>query len=281
MVVKYMTSSSLNPHIWIFLQETRPWQQCKDLRPLVSLVNVVAGCGHLTVLSSEALTMRCIWGSHRQQRRLLVWPDSTSGSANKQSHTWQLAELTSFPLIGHTFTAVLQESPDRTQRLLTQSTVLKHWRERLSAYTGWHREQWNIYTLEFTQIIRSTVVVALFVQIPRLSSSVNMSSIFAAILLILNIFCVSIHDMFTSDDSCNFCNYAHLPSVLWRCWSGGRKGIRPVKTKWWVLAWLSVWREVQTCIWPSWCHCHSLSLASVKSRLVLPFWYRLTRKKGR
>jgi len=44
-----------------------------------------------------------------------------------------------------------------------------------------------------------------------------------------------------------------------------------------VLAWLSVWSEVQTCIWPSWCHCHSPSLASVKSRLVLPFYYRLTR----
>ena len=43
-----------------------------------------------------------------------------------------------------------------------------------------------------------------------------------------------------------------------------------------VLAWLSAWSEVQTCIWPSWCHCHSLSLASVKSILVLPFWYRLT-----
>ena len=43
-----------------------------------------------------------------------------------------------------------------------------------------------------------------------------------------------------------------------------------------VLAWLSVWSKVQTCIWPSGCHCHSLSLASVKSRLVLPFWYRLT-----
>jgi len=43
-----------------------------------------------------------------------------------------------------------------------------------------------------------------------------------------------------------------------------------------VLAWLSVWSEVQTCIWLSWCHCHSLSLAPVKSRLVLPFWYRLT-----
>ena len=38
-----------------------------------------------------------------------------------------------------------------------------------------------------------------------------------------------------------------------------------------VLAWLSVWSEVQTCIWPSWCQCHSLSLASVKSR-----WFYLS-----
>ena len=43
-----------------------------------------------------------------------------------------------------------------------------------------------------------------------------------------------------------------------------------------VLPWLSVWSKVQTCIWPSWCHCYSLSLASVKSWLVLPFWYWLT-----
>ena len=63
-----------------------------------------------------------------------------------------------------------------------------------------------------------------------------------------------------------------LPSVLWRCWLGGRKGIRPGG---WVLVWLSVWSEVQTCICPSWCHCHSLSLASVKSRLILPSWYQL------
>jgi len=38
-----------------------------------------------------------------------------------------------------------------------------------------------------------------------------------------------------------------------------------------VLAWLSVWSEMQTCIWPSWRHCHSLSLASVKSFLVLAY----------
>ena len=38
-----------------------------------------------------------------------------------------------------------------------------------------------------------------------------------------------------------------------------------------VLAWLSVWSKVQTCICPSWCHCHSLSLALVKSRLFFFF----------
>ena len=71
--------------------------------------------------------------------------------------------------------------------------------------------------------------------------------------------------------------FLYLPSVLWCCWLGGRKGIRPVKKQsGGVLLWLSVWSKVHTCIWLSWCHCHSLSLASVKSRLVLPFWYRLT-----
>jgi len=65
---------------------------------------------------------------------------------------------------------------------------------------------------------------------------------------------------------------------LWCCWWGGRKCIRPVKKlSDGVLEWLSVWSEVQTCIWSSWCHCHSLSLASVKSRLVLSFCYQLTR----
>jgi len=73
------------------------------------------------------------------------------------------------------------------------------------------------------------------------------------------------------------CSHRYVPSVLWRCCLGGRKGIRPVKKlSGGVLAWLSVWSEVQTCIWPSWCHFHSLCLASVKSRLVLPFWYWLT-----
>jgi len=41
-----------------------------------------------------------------------------------------------------------------------------------------------------------------------------------------------------------------------------------------VLAWLSVWSEVQTCIIIV--QLMPLPLASVKSRLVLPFWYWLT-----
>jgi len=66
-----------------------------------------------------------------------------------------------------------------------------------------------------------------------------------------------------------------LPSVLWCCWLGGRKGIQPVKTLWCggVLAWLSVWVEVQICIWPSWCYCHSLSLAPANPDwFYLPVW---------
>ena len=41
-----------------------------------------------------------------------------------------------------------------------------------------------------------------------------------------------------------------------------------------VLAWLSAWSEVQTCIWPSWCHCYS---CFSKIQIGLPFWYWLTR----
>jgi len=35
-----------------------------------------------------------------------------------------------------------------------------------------------------------------------------------------------------------------------------------------VLAWLSVWGEVKTCMLSSWCHCHSLSRTSVN-----PSWF--------
>ena len=66
------------------------------------------------------------------------------------------------------------------------------------------------------------------------------------------------------------------PSVLWRCWLGGRKGIRPVK-KWVVgcwcgcLGWGADLHIAQQMPLPLTISCSS------KSRLVLPFWYLLTR----
>jgi len=59
-------------------------------------------------------------------------------------------------------------------------------------------------------------------------------------------------------------------------WQEGHPAVK--KLSGWVQTWLSFWSEEQTCIWPSWCHYHSLSHASVKSTLVFPFWYRLAVK---
>jgi len=44
-----------------------------------------------------------------------------------------------------------------------------------------------------------------------------------------------------------------------------------------VLAWLSVWSEVQMiCIWSSWCHCHPIISCSSKIQNGLPFCCQLT-----
>jgi len=68
-----------------------------------------------------------------------------------------------------------------------------------------------------------------------------------------------------------------LPPVLWRCWLGSRKGIRPVKT-WVVGCWhgyLSGARCI--CIWPNdAAFIHYCISRSSKSQLILPFWYWLT-----
>jgi len=55
------------------------------------------------------------------------------------------------------------------------------------------------------------------------------------------------------------------------------KGIQPVKTEWWgagVVICLEQGADLHMA--QLMCHCHSLSLASEKSRLILPFWYLLT-----
>jgi len=68
-----------------------------------------------------------------------------------------------------------------------------------------------------------------------------------------------------------------MPSVIWRCWLDDRKGIWPVKN-WVVGCW---------CGYLSGARCRfaygpadanaTQYFCSSKSRLVLPFWYRLTR----
>jgi len=61
-------------------------------------------------------------------------------------------------------------------------------------------------------------------------------------------------------------------------WQEGHPACKKLSDE--VLMWLSVWSEVQiVCILSRWCHWYPKtpqSLASFKSRLVLPFWYRLT-----
>ena len=62
---------------------------------------------------------------------------------------------------------------------------------------------------------------------------------------------------------------AFTTSTLLVWWQEGHPACKKLSGG--VLAWLSIWSEMQTCICRSWCHCHSLSRASVKSRLVSTF----------
>jgi len=80
---------------------------------------------------------------------------------------------------------------------------------------------------------------------------------------------------FPTKTAVNFLPVLVLVKVCLQCfdavgWAAGRaSGLWKLSGG--VLAWLSVWSEVQTCIWPSWCHCRSLSLASVN-----PDWFYLS-----
>ena len=72
--------------------------------------------------------------------------------------------------------------------------------------------------------------------------------------------------------------YANSPSVLWYCWLVARKSIQTVKIERWGVGVLICLErgayygptDAKDSETPS-------SLVSIKSRLVLPFWYRLAR----
>ena len=69
-----------------------------------------------------------------------------------------------------------------------------------------------------------------------------------------------------------------LPSVVWHCWSSSRKGIRPVEN-WVVGCWHGYLSGVRCRLayGPADATATHRLFASVISRLVLPFWYPLTR----
>jgi len=69
-----------------------------------------------------------------------------------------------------------------------------------------------------------------------------------------------------------YCCYAFSALTLLVGWQEGHPACKKLGGG--VLAWLSVWSEVQTCRHMA--QLMPLSLALVKSRLVLPFWYWLT-----
>ena len=93
--------------------------------------------------------------------------------------------------------------------------------------------------------------------------------------LCANMTCANIHK---TGKYITYCNAKRTELRPQQIWKSSHQWTQRYALGWtyMLMAWLSVWSEVQTCIWPSWCHCQSLSLAPVKSRLVLPFWYRLT-----
>jgi len=64
-----------------------------------------------------------------------------------------------------------------------------------------------------------------------------------------------------------------VPSVLWSCWLGSRKGIRPVKS--WVVRYWCGYLSGARCMWSSWSHCHLIISCSSKIQTGLPFWCRL------
>ena len=68
-----------------------------------------------------------------------------------------------------------------------------------------------------------------------------------------------------------------VPSVLWRCWLGSTRGIRPVKTAWWgTSVVICLERGQMICIRSSWWHCLPIISCSSKIQNGLPLWCWLT-----
>ena len=73
------------------------------------------------------------------------------------------------------------------------------------------------------------------------------------------------------------CSVVTLPSVLWRCWLGGRKGIWPIKT-WVMRCWHGYLSEAKW-KWLAYCPADATATPSYLLQKIqngLSFWYRPT-----
>ena len=77
---------------------------------------------------------------------------------------------------------------------------------------------------------------------------------------------LGIPHIFSPNHCLLFATHAHTIALCLVGWQEGHLACKNVSGG--MLAWLSVWGEVQICIWPRWCYCHSISLAPVN-----PDWF--------
>jgi len=67
-----------------------------------------------------------------------------------------------------------------------------------------------------------------------------------------------------------------MPSLLWRCWFGGRKGIRPVKIEWWDAGMVVCLGQGADLHMAQLMPLPLIIFCSSKSRLVLHSWFYLS-----
>ena len=72
----------------------------------------------------------------------------------------------------------------------------------------------------------------------RLTTTFDMSTTVKFIYIHWSVFTCSVHEPSTAENLLgnillSLSVVYNLPSVLWHCWLGGRKGIRSVKNEWW------------------------------------------------
>jgi len=125
----------------------------------------------------------------------------------------------------------------------------------------WCTEYWENFTLDYTFSHLAGKMLPLYHEKFSHFSAVKSSLAFAA----------ATRQVLTQHNFFSLMSNQDLPSVLWCCWLGVRKGIWPVKIRL-MRCWCGylLERSTNSLHMVSWCHCHPIMSASAKSRMVYP-----------